>query len=157
MPVEQHPAPAPVIARVPLSVAAAVALVVVVSLLQLLDVFTDAELWRSLDSADSDDVVVASAALIVFFLFMLAQLFLAGMVLRRGRRSRAVLIVLVTLTIVFMAIDYLDGSTVLGLDWALATASVQCITLLCLSSESAGAWARRNEKKNDQHEPKIAG
>lgn len=89
--------------------------------------------------------------------FMIAQLIMAAMVLRRGRRSRAALIVLVTLGIVFMAIDYLDGSTVLGLDWALVTASVQCITLLCLSSESAGAWARRNAKKDDPLEPKIAG
>lgn len=156
-PVEHHPVPpSPVIARVPLTVAAAVALVVVVAVLQLLDVFTDAELWKTLDGSDPVEVAAIWVVLGVFAVFMIVQLFMAGMVLRRGRRSRAVLIALVTLAIVFMAIDYLDGSTVLGLNGSLLTASVQCITLLCLSSESAGAWARRNAPKNDRSAPTIA-
>lgn len=153
---QQHPPAAPAIARVPLTVAVAVGLVVIVALLQLLDVFTDSELWRTLDGDDPVEIVLIAVVLGVFALFMIAQLFMAGMVLRRGRRSRAVLIALVTVSIVFMAIDYIDGSTVLGLDSALLTASVQCITLLCLSSESAGAWARRNAPRNDQRTPTIA-
>lgn len=157
MPTEQQSAPAPTIARVPLTVAAAVGLIVLVALIQLIDAFLDRELWQTFEEADPYEIAAVLMVLGLYSAFMIAQLIMAAMVLRRGRRSRAALIVLVTLGIVFMAIDYLDGSTVLGLDWALLTASVQCITLLCLSSESAGAWARRNAKKDDPLEPKIAG
>lgn len=151
------PATTPAISRVPLTVAVAVALIVVVALIQLLDTFLDPALWQTFGSSDPYETGAILVIVGIYSLFMVAQLIMAGMVLRRGRRSRAVLIALVTLAIVFMAIDYLNGSTVLGLDWALLTASVQCITLLCLSSESAGAWARRNTSKADRRAPKIAG
>lgn len=143
-PIEPPASTAPTISRVPLTVAVAVILVVAVALLQLLDAFTDDDLRQSLAQADPASTVFLVVVLGVFAAFMIAQLIMAVMVLRRGRRSRAVLIVLVTMAIVFMATDYLNGTTVLGLDSALAAASVQCITLLCLSSDSAGAWARRN-------------
>jgi len=150
-------ASAPVIARVPLTVAAAVGLIVLVALIQLVDTFVDPALGKTLDSADPYEIALTVVVLGIFSLFIIAELFMAVMVLRRGRRSRAVLIALVTLGIVFMAIDYLDGSTVLGLDWSLMVASVQCITLLCLSSESAGRWSRRLGVNTDASAPKIAG
>lgn len=144
----------PAISRVPLTVTVAVALIVLIALLQVIDVFTDAEVWTTL--ADVDDALEAAVVLSVLALFSivtLGQLIMAGFLLRRGRRSRAVLIALVTLEILFMAIDYLDGSTVLGLDWSLLAASAQCITLLCLSSESAGAWARRRVRGAREDRP----
>lgn len=150
-------ATAPVISRVPLTVAVAVALIVVVALIQLLDTFLDPAMWQMFGDSDPYEVTAILVIVGIYSLFMIAQLIMAVMVLRRGRRSRAVLIALVTLAIVFMAIDYLNGSTVLGLDWSLLTASVQCITLLCLSSDSAGAWARRRTRKNRTGAPKIAG
>jgi hypothetical protein len=131
------------IARAPLSVITAVLLVALVAVIQLVDVLDDATFWQLLAGAETDELVLLVVIVALFGAFMIWQLIMAWLVLRRGRRSRAVLIVLVTLQILFMAIDYLNGSAALGLDWTLATASVQAITLLCLSSESAGAWARR--------------
>lgn len=131
------------IARAPLSVITAVLLIALVTVIQLVDVLSDPTFWQLLAGAETDEFVLIVVIVGLFGAFMIWQLIMAWLVLRRGRRSRAVLIVLVTLQIIFMAIDYLNGSAALGLDWTLATASVQAITLLCLSSESAGAWARR--------------
>lgn len=128
--------------RAPLSVAVAVALVAVVAILKLIDVLSDGELWEGIAGAAPIDIVMLVFVLGLFAAATLAQLIMAWFVLKGGRRSRAVLLVLVTLEIVAMAIDYLDGSTVLGLDWSLLTASVLCIALLSLSGESAGAWVR---------------
>ncbi|MGO2748186.1 LssY C-terminal domain-containing protein [Microbacterium sp.] len=148
---------APGISRVPLTVMAAVVLIAAVALLQLVDVFTDRELGATLDLIDDPaETVVLVVVLAIFALFTIGQLIMSWFVLRRGRRSRAVLIALITLEIFAMAIDYLDGSTVLGLDWALLAASVQCISLLCLSSESAAAWARRRTPKSRGRASKIA-
>lgn len=154
---QQRPAPARAIARVPLTVAVAVALIVLVALFQFIDLFQDDELQQTLADADAIESAAILVIVGVFGLFTVGQLIMAGLILRRGRRSRAVLILLVTVAIVFMAIDYLDGSMVLGLDWSLLTASIQCITLLCLSSDSAGAWARRRAPKVQDHAPKITG
>ena len=140
---QPDPSTARQIARAPLTVIAAVALIALVTVLQLVDVLSDATFWQLLASAEPEEVALIVIVVSVFGAFMIWQLVMAWLVLRGGRRSRAVLMVLVTLQIVFMAIDYLDGSAVLGLDWTLLTASVQAVTLLCLSSESAGAWARR--------------
>jgi hypothetical protein len=131
------------IARAPLSVITAVALVAVVTVIQLVDLLSDGSFWQLLGDVDADERVVLVVVLVLFGSFLLWQLVMAWLVLRRGRRSRALLMVLVTLQIFVMAVSYLNGSTVLGLDWTLLSASVQAITLLCLSSESAGAWARR--------------
>lgn len=131
------------IARAPLPVITAVTLVAVVTVLQLVDLFSDGSFWQLLGEVGADERVLLVVVLAVFGSFLLGQLVMAWFVLRRGRRSRALLMVLVTLQIVVMAISYLNGSTVLGLDWTLLSASVQAITLLSLSSESAGAWARR--------------
>ncbi|WP_417511103.1 LssY C-terminal domain-containing protein [Microbacterium sp.] len=152
-----EPATAPALLRVPLTVSAAVALIALVALLQLIDVFADREFWSNF--VDADDIAVTAVLLVVvgiFVLFTVGPLVMSLFVLRRGRRSRAVLIALITVEIVVMAIDYLNGSTVLGLDWTLLAASVQCISLLCLSSESAGAWVRRRTPENQPLASKIA-
>lgn len=130
------------IARAPLSVITAVALIALVAVIQLVDWFTDGTFWQLLVGAEADEQAVLLGVLGVFAAFLIGQLIMAWFVLRRGRRSRAVLMLLVTLQIIVIAVDYLDGSIVLGLDWTLLTASIQSITLLCLSSESAGAWSR---------------
>lgn len=137
------PASTAAIARAPLSVIAAASIVITTVVLQLIDLFSDAEVWRMLAVGDADEAAVFLAVLSVFALFLLAQVMMAVSVLRRGRRSRAVLILLLVGGIFFMALGYLNGSAVLGLDWMLLAASVQCVALLALSSESAGAWARR--------------
>lgn len=140
---QPDPSTARQIARAPLPVITAVTLIGLVTVLQLVDVLSDATFWQLLSAAEPDERVLILVVVGLFGAFMIWQLVMAWLVLRGGRRSRAVLMVLVILQIIFMAIDYLDGSAVLGLDWTLLTASVQAITLLCLSSESAGAWARR--------------
>lgn len=152
------PMTAPAISRVPLTVAVAAVLIALVTLTQLIDVFADPATWTVL--RDVDDVAARAVLIVVlgiFALFVIGQVVLSWFVVRRGRRARAVLIVWITLGIITMATNYLNGSTVLGLDWSLVTASVQCISLLCLSSESAGAWVRRRTPKHQPRASKIAG
>ncbi len=132
-------------ARVPMSTVVAVSVVLVGVVVQLLDLFGGADVRQLADGTAAGSGAVV-AALAIFGAFAIAQLVMAWLVLRGGRRSRAVLIVLLTVGILTMALDYLDGSTVLGLDWTLLTASVQCVALLALSSESSGAWARRRSR-----------
>lgn len=134
------------IERAPLTVVAAASLVVITALLSLASLLTSGDIDQWFSTGDSLDVMLILALLAVEVLMDAAQLLMAWFLLRRGLRSRAILMVLVTLSILFTAIDYIDGATVLGLNAALLTASVQCITLLCLSSESAGTWARRERK-----------
>lgn len=136
-------APIDRLSRAPLSVAVAVALVALVAVIQLIDALSAEDLGKTIETGDAIEIAVLGFVLGVFAAATLAQLIMAWFVLKGGRRSRAVLIVLVTFQIVVMAIDYLDGATGLGLDWSLLTASVLCIALLSLSGESAGAWARR--------------
>ncbi|KDA06118.1 membrane protein [Microbacterium sp. CH12i] len=135
-----------VAARAPLSTIVAVAIVALVAAIQLIDVFGDGEVWQVLRTQGSEGVIAIIVVLGIYAAMVLAQLLMAVQVLRRGRRARAVLMALLVISILLMAIDYLDGTAVLGLDWTLLTASVQCIALLALSSESSGAWARRKRR-----------
>lgn len=152
-----EPVTAPAIARVPLTVAAAAVIIVLVALFQLFDVFADPSVWAALSGTDVEVSTLLIILLGIFALVNVGQVVMIWFVVRRGRIARAVLIALITLEIVTMAINYLNGSTVLGLDWSLASASIQCISLLCLSSESAGAWVRRRRPKNQPDASKIAG
>lgn len=137
---------AQVMARAPLSVMIAVALIAVVAVMQMLDVFADPQTWLLVAGAAPGERILMAVVLVIYAAFAVGQLVLAWLLLRRrGRRSRVVLMVLVTITIVFMAIDYLNGTVALGLDWTLVSASVLCLTLLSLSSDSAGAWVRRGK------------
>lgn len=154
---DSEPLTAPAIARVPLTVAVSALIIVLVALFQLIDVFADPSVWGALGTADPEVTAVVIVALSILVLVNLGQVLMIWFVVRRGRIARAVLIALITLEIVTMAINYLNGSTVLGLDWSLASASIQCISLLCLSSESAGAWVRRRTPKNQPDASKIAG
>ncbi|PRB09185.1 hypothetical protein CQ044_00940 [Microbacterium sp. MYb64] len=94
-------------------------------------------------SAPPEVVAVMLGVLGFGVLIAVAQLVVVWFVLRRGRRSRAILMVLLTIGVLSTAIDYLDGTATLGLNGTLLSASLQCLALLALSSESAGAWARR--------------
>ncbi|NLG61243.1 MAG: hypothetical protein GX539_03290 [Candidatus Cloacimonetes bacterium] len=122
------------------------ALIAVVAVMQMLDVFADPQTWLLVAGAAPGERILMAVVLVIYAAFAVGQLVLAWLLLRRrGRRSRVVLMVLVTITIVFMAIDYLNGTVALGLDWTLVSASVLCLTLLSLSSDSAGAWVRRGK------------
>lgn len=146
MPPSAPAAPTRTVERVPLAVVAAASLVVVSALLSLVSVFTAGDIGQWFATGDPLDAALILSFIGIEVLMDAAQLLMAWFLLRRGRRSRAILMLLVTASILFTAIDYLDGATVLGLNSALLTASVQCVTLLCLSSESAGVWARRRRK-----------
>ena len=97
-------------------------------------------------SAPPEVVAVMLGVLGFGVLIAVAQLVVVWFVLRRGRRSRAILMVLLTIGVLSTAIDYLDGTATLGLNGTLLSASLQCLALLALSSESAGAWARRRSQ-----------
>ncbi|GAA2182480.1 hypothetical protein GCM10009785_21920 [Brooklawnia cerclae] len=134
------------IERAPLATAVAAALVVLVSAIQLIDFVVAGDAAELVADGSGSDRVLIALAIGAFCVFKLSQLVMSWLALRGGRRSRAALMVLLTLEISLVAADYLDGSAALGLDWTLFTASVQCLTLLALSSESSGAWARRTRK-----------
>lgn len=133
--------------RIPLSVVAASALIVLAGVIDLAGVFFDDDTWLLLGSTDGTVRTVTVVALVVGVLLTIGQITMAWFVLQGGRRSRAVLMVLVMLGIFSSANDYLDGSAALGLDLTLLLASINCVALLALSSESAGAWSRRARPK----------
>jgi hypothetical protein len=132
----------PMIARAPLSAITAFALILLTALTQLGSLFWSGEFSLVVADGGLSGGLAVAVALTVIAALLGGQLLLGWLVLRRGRRSRALLVVLLTLSIVIMAADYLDGSAILGLDETLLAASVQCAALLALSSESTGAWVR---------------
>ncbi|VXB91726.1 conserved membrane hypothetical protein [Microbacterium sp. 8M] len=135
------------IRRAPLATFFAVGVVVLGALVDLVGlvvgVLTDPDARRILTDGPSDEATVLLVAIGFGALVSFAQLLMAWAVLRRGRRSRAVLMVLLAIGVLSTAIDYLDGRAVLAVNGTLLSASLQCLALLALSSESAGAWARR--------------
>ena len=128
-------------ARPPLTTvfAAVIALVsVVVAFIELGGVWDE--------TGDADAVVVTATWIVVAIVaaLSLGEVVLVIGMLRGGRVSRNVLVVLMTLSVLGVALDYVDGSTALGLDMALLWAALQCLALLALTTESAGAWSRRS-------------
>ncbi len=105
------------------------------------------------DTAGLDEIEIAALWIVlgVFALALVIQIVLAISMLRGGRRARNTLIVLLTITIIGAAVSYLDGTIALGLDFALLNATVQCLGLLALTTDSAGAWSRR--RLTDDLEP----
>ncbi|OZB84030.1 MAG: hypothetical protein B7X32_08475 [Microbacterium sp. 13-71-7] len=136
--------------RAPLSVFFAVCVVVLGALSDVLGLTVGVAADPGVQSvfASAPPVVVGLLLGVIGFgvLIGVAQLVMVWFVLRRGRRSRAILMVLLTIGVLSTAIDYLDGTATLGLNGTLLGASLQCLALLALSSESAGAWARRRSR-----------
>ena len=135
------------IRRAPLSAFFAVGVVVLGALLDLsslvIGAAMDPDIRRIVVDGPADQATVLLVVLGFGAVISISQLLMAWSVLRRGRRSRAVLMVLLAIGVLTTAIDYLDGRTALGFNGTLLAASLQCLALLALSSESAGAWARR--------------
>lgn len=133
--------------RAPLSTFFAVGVVVIGAIIDVLGLTVgaaaDPGVRALFSSGEAPEVAVLIGFLGFGVLVSLAQLLMAWFVLRRGRRSRAILMVLLAIGVLSTAIDYLDGTATLGLNGTLLAASLQCLALLALSSESAGAWARR--------------
>ncbi|KQY73815.1 hypothetical protein ASD13_17000 [Microbacterium sp. Root1433D1] len=129
--------------RAPLSVFVAVFCIILSGLLELGGALLNRDLLAVLDEGTEAArlayliVAVFSGALTVI------QIVLAWFVLRGGRRSRAVLMVVLFLSILTVASDFLSGTIALGFNGPLLSATLLSLSLLTLSSESAGAWARR--------------
>lgn len=142
------------IRRAPLATFFAVGVVVLGALVDLVGlvvgVVADPDARRILTDGPSDEATVLLVAIGFGALVSVAQLLMAWAVLRRGRRSRAVLMVLLAIGVLSTAIDYLDGRTALAVNGTLLSASLQCLALLALSSESAGAWARRPSAAHEE-------
>lgn len=139
--------------RAPLSVFFAAGVVVLGALIDLFGLTFGAAGDPDVQSLLASAPVVIVAVLLGFLAFgvliALAQLVMVWFVLRRGRRSRAILMVLLTIGVLSTAIQYLDGTATLGFNGTLLSASLQCLALLAFSSESAGAWARRRSRNGD--------
>lgn len=138
--------------RAPLSVFFAVGVVVLGGIVDLVGLLismsADSDIRALISSGQPAQIALVLTAAAFGVLVSAAQVLMAWFVLRRGRRSRAVLMVLLAIGVLATAIDYLDGSAVLGFNGTLLGASLQCLALLALSSESAGAWARRRSRKD---------
>ena len=141
--------------RAPLSVVlgiAAIVLSILVSIFGTGDA-TDELLELEGIALDTEPAVIVVGAVIVAILIlvavvMLIQLFLALRVLRGGApRSRIALVVLLTLSIVAVAVSYVAGDVPLQLDYTLLGATLSCGALLAYSSESAAHWARAPRSK----------
>ena len=138
--------------RAPLAIFFAVGVVVLGALIELISMIvgaaTDATVQRILDEGPAYEAALLLSVLGFVALISIAQLLMAWFVLRRGRRSRAILMVLLAIGVFSTAIDYLDGNAALGFNGTLLSASLQCLALLALSSEAAGSWARRRSRAN---------
>lgn len=141
--------------RVPLPVIVAVACIVLSAVLELLGVLFNDEIMELLRDTDEIGRVAYGVVAAVSGLLTLGQVILAWFVLRRGRKARAALMVLLFSGIIVVAIDYLNGTATLGLNSSLLSASLMCVALLALSSESAGAWARRPRRRKDDTDPSV--
>ncbi|WP_353113825.1 LssY C-terminal domain-containing protein [Microbacterium sp.] len=131
-----------IIDRMPLTVVAAVVLVVVSAIFESLSLLFDKEV-AALLAAGGEEGRIAYIVVLAFVLVLaVLQLVIALLVLRRGRGARLLLMILLVLDILTTAISYLDGTAALRFNGTLFSASLQCLALLALSSESAGAWSR---------------
>ncbi|GAA1324079.1 LssY C-terminal domain-containing protein [Leucobacter albus] len=133
-----------VVDRAPLSIALAVLLIVVSAAVDIIALFFDAEfreLWAL--AVDEGGRIVGTIIALVGGTLTLIQLFLAWRLLRRGHRSRALLILSLAFTIFGTAAGYIQGLDAIGLNSTLFSASLMCLALLALTSESAAAWTRK--------------
>ncbi|WP_255809264.1 LssY C-terminal domain-containing protein [Leucobacter aridicollis] len=132
-----------VVDRAPLSIAISVFLIIVSAIVDFVAVMFDPEVRQSWnEAADSGGPIFAAAVTILGGSLTLGQLFLAWRLLRRGHRSRTLLIILLALTIFGIAVGYVQGLEAIGLNGTLFSASLMCLSLLALTSESAAAWTR---------------
>lgn len=132
-----------VVDRAPLSISVAVLLIGISALVDMLAIVFAPEvrkLWA--EGAGSFGQIFAIGMTAVGGILTLGQLFLAWRLLKRGHRSRALLIVLLAVTILGTAVGYVQGLDALGLNGTLFSASLMCLSLLALTSESAAAWTR---------------
>ncbi|WP_217183515.1 LssY C-terminal domain-containing protein [Streptomyces sp. AC495_CC817] len=133
--------------RAPLTVFVAVICIVLSAVLELLGVLFDPAVVASLVEGTELSRIAYVTVAAISGVLSLVQIVLAWFVLRGGRRSRAVLMVALFLGILTVAWDYLDGTTRLALNGALLSASLMCLALLTLSSESSGSWARSSSER----------
>lgn len=140
-----------VVDRVPLSIATAVLLIVAGAIVDLVALAFSPEL-RELWAETSGSVGWAFAIGMTIFggLLTLGQLFLGWRLLKRGYRSRMILIVLLAATIFGTAVGYVQGLEAIGLNGTLFAASLMCLALLALTSESAAAWTRKRRRGTQQ-------
>ena len=136
--------------RAPLSAIAAAVVTIGVSLLDVVvtGVTIFSERFDGIEAPDEGTLLFARLFALGFFLVILAiELLFVRAFLRRGRRARVILMTLLTLSILTVAINYVEGVTVLQLDWTLVSASLQCIALIAYSTESTARWVRSRREE----------
>ena len=136
--------------RAPLEVVFAVAVVMLGAVIDLFKFVFDPEIAEAIAAGNEIDRIVGFVALGFGAVLTLAQAVMGWFVLRRGRRSRAILMVLITVNVLSTAVSYVDGQEALRFNGTLLTASMSCLALLALSSDAAGAWARRRRAPKGQ-------
>ena len=133
--------------RVPLSIAAAILCIIAGALVDLLALIVDPEireLWG--EGTGSIGRFVAIVVTSIGGCMTLMQLFLSWRLLKRGHRARVILIGVLALTIFGTAVGYVQGLERIGLNGTLFSASLMCLSLLALTSESSAAWTRRRHR-----------
>ena len=133
--------------RVPLSVAAAVTFVALGGVIDLALMLLSPDVRALLGDGDEVARIAFGVFAVIGGLFTLLQIGMAWLVLRRGRRTRMILMALLFLGILSTAIEYLDHTQPVALNGTLLSASIMCLALLALSTESAGAWVRARRQR----------
>ncbi len=129
----------------PLSVIAATALITLSAILDTILFFRSSDIRSLLDGSSSDAYVSAGLVYGIWIALSLAQVVMAWLVLRGGRRSRWILIILLVISIVTTAFSYLGDEINIGFNSTLLSASLMSLALISLSSESASMWSRRRK------------
>ncbi len=140
-PVEGPSAPQEVLRRAPISIVLAAVLSLATTAISSLWVVLNPQQYLGL-TGDEDPVPWVAVIVILVVLFLIEALVVWG-VLRGGRRSRFVLMLLLSGGVVLSALDYISGAERLGFNGTLLGATLQCLALIALTSASSASWVRR--------------
>ncbi|MDN5724309.1 MAG: LssY C-terminal domain-containing protein [Propionibacteriales bacterium] len=131
--------------RAPLSALAAGILTIGATALDCI-VLTVSIFTENLTDEDGVSALTIRILLLCPVVILLAvNLLLVRSFLRRGRRSRVVLMTLLSLSILLTALNYILDVASLRLDWGLLSASLQCIALISFATDSTARWVRARQ------------
>ena len=136
------PEPKEALKRAPVSVVLAAVLALAVGVIGVISMLFEA-LAELPQLEDPDEKTGATVGIVlVVAAFLVIELLLIRGLLRRGPRSRFLLMVFLSLGVVFAGIDYVSGTERLGFNGTLLGATLQCLALIALTSSSSAAWVR---------------
>lgn len=128
--------------RAPISIILTAVLVLGTSAVSSLSVLLNPQAY--LQPGDGADPISWVAATTILGVMFLIQAIVVWGVLRGGRRSRFLLMLLLSGSVFISAVDYATGSERLGFNGTLLGATLTCLALIALTSASSAAWVRKS-------------